>query len=88
MSDGARQETTPLGRKIFEEGYDLDFFQVVHLLQNWYADGARVGLPDYLWKSLIPGQLGLARPLFEPGRAPPRDDRLRPPPQHRLKLAY
>ena len=43
MSDSARQETSPLGRKIFDEGYDLDFFQVVHLLQNWYADGARVG---------------------------------------------
>jgi type VI secretion system protein ImpH len=43
VSDGARQEATPLGRKIFDEGYDLDFFQVVHLLQNWYADGARVG---------------------------------------------
>lgn len=43
MSDGTRQKASPLGRKIFDEGYDLDFFQVVHLLQNWYADGARIG---------------------------------------------
>ena len=41
MSDGARPETTPLTRAIFEEGYHLDFFQAVHLLQNWYAHGSR-----------------------------------------------
>ncbi|MCK5375500.1 MAG: type VI secretion system baseplate subunit TssG [Acidobacteria bacterium] len=43
MSDGTRQETAPLSRRIFEEGCHLDFFQAVHLLQNWYGDGVRIG---------------------------------------------
>lgn len=43
MSHRARSETTPLERTIFEEGYHLDFFQAVHLLQNWYGGGVRIG---------------------------------------------
>ena len=43
MSDGTRPETAALSRTIFEEGYHLDFFQAVHLLENWYAGGARIG---------------------------------------------
>ncbi len=43
MSDGTRAEATPLSRTIFEEGYHLEFFQAVHLLQNWHADGVRIG---------------------------------------------
>ena len=43
MSDSARQKTTTLSRTIFDEGYHLEFFQAVHLLQNWFADSARIG---------------------------------------------
>lgn len=43
MAHRPRPETASLERAIFEEGYHLDFFQAVHLLQNWYAGGARLG---------------------------------------------
>jgi len=43
MPDGSRQKIPGLKERLFSRGYEFDFFQLMHLLENWQADHARIG---------------------------------------------
>jgi len=46
MPDGPRKKAPGLKELLFHQGWELDFFQAVHLLENRHADSARIGGPS------------------------------------------